>query len=418
MIFDLFKLMLKEEVRIHTKLFPAFFFYLFPFIAFFISLILALLINDVSFLAKLFLLIAFFVGFSSGAYGLQSREIFLRKFPHSNFLLYSYFAMPIKNEIILFALFLKEITFMFLWFLLPFLFGLFIFNPAIILNAIALFLFGNSITFFLSNIYNKKRIFYPSLAIIGLFLLLSFNILVQSFLLDMILFIGMFALAMKTIDLEYFTKKVFHEDMFDRLVKFLKSPLLTKDFIDLKRSYGFARIAISIIFPIITVYVLLAIFQKLLGPAASLVVNANVFYSLMLGMISLAVYDTMVEFDQWDYYSIFPLKKSDLIKSKLKSSLVIAVPMLFVSVFLLARENFVFNLLISGVSMLYFISLIAYLVGLETRSLLDLRKISLFALLFVPYFLLVLFSAQLSLVLPIFFVFSLILLKFGIEKFD
>jgi hypothetical protein len=418
MIFELFKLMLKEEVRIHTKLFPAFFFYIFPFIAFLISLMLALLVSDVSFLVKLFLLIAFFIGFSSGAYGLQSREIFLRKFPHSNFLLYSYFAMPIKNEVIIFALFLKEITFMFFWFLLPFFIGLFIFNPAVILNAGALFLLGNSITFFLSNVYNKKKIFYPSLLLIGIFLLLSFNILAQIFWLDIILFLGMFALAMKTIDLEYYSKKVFHKDMFDRLMKFLRSPLLTKDFIDLKRSYGFARIIISVIFPIITVYVLLTIFQKVLGPNVGLFVNAGVFYSLMLGMVSLAVYDTMVEFDQWDYYSIFPLRKSDLIKSKLKSSLVITIPMLFILVFVLAKENFIFNVFIAGVSMLYFISLIAYLVGLETRMLLDLRKIAFFSFLFVPYFLLVLFSVQLGVVLPLFFVFSLILLVLGIKKFD
>jgi hypothetical protein len=418
MIFELFKLMMKEEVRIHTKLFPAVFFYLFPFVAFAFSFIISILFNDVAYLASLFMVVVFFAGITSGAYGIEARELYLRKFPHTNFLLYSYFAMPIRNEIILMAMFLKEVTFSFFWFLLPFLIGFFSFNPVLIANAVMLFLFANSLSFLLSNLYNKGKVFYPALLLSALLIAIFFGIISSNYLISAVLFIATFASAMKTVNLEYHSKRTFHQSMFDGLIKYLRSPLVVKDMIDLKRSYGIARIIVSAVFPIIVVYILLMVFQKIMGANLGAVINPDSFYSLMLGVASLAVYDTMVEFDKWDFYSILPMKKSDLIKSKLKSSVLITIPILLALIFVLTRFDILFNFAIGLASMLYFISIIVFIVGLDTNMLLDARRILLFSAFFAPYFMLVLFSVQTILVLITSFVLSLVLLSFGIRRFD
>jgi len=417
MLGQLFALMLKEEVRIHTKLFPKIFFFTFPVMIFLFSFMLSFFVHDEAFLMWIFSIIVFFAGITSGAYGFQAREIYLRKFPHLNFLLYSYLAMPIKNETVVLALFLKEITFSFFWFLIPFVIGLSNFNPWILINSICLFLFANSLMFLFSNLYNKKKLLYLSLILVATFLLFTFQTLSQNFLITLLLFFATFLLAMKTIDLEYYSKKTFHKNIFDSSLKLFKSPLLAKDFVDLRRSYGYARVIVSFIFPIIVIYMLLAIFQKI-GISIGMFINQNIFYSLMLGLVSVSAYETMVEFDRWDYYSIFPLKKSQLIKSKITSSLILSTPLVIGLVALLTTGSILLNIFVSLISMLYVISVIIFLVGLNIQYLFDTRRILIFTAFFTPYFLLVFFSVQLYVVLSIFALISLLLLKFGFRRFD
>lgn len=410
---ELLKLMLKEEVRIHTCLFPSLFFYLFPVMIFLLSFFLKFAIQDTIFLAKIFFIVVFFTGFSSGGYGVQAREIYLRKFPHLNFLLYSYLAMPIENFKIMCALFLKEVIFHFFWFLLPFVLGIFGFNFSILIKATAIFLFANSLSFLLSNLYNRKILFIPSLIAAIILILLFFDSMVNYPIATFLATIFIFSLSLKTVDFEYYSRKVYHKNLFNSLIKYFKSPLISKDFIDLKRSYGFFRIAFSFILPLIVVFFIFSIFKKL----GILLVEENIFYSLMLGLISISVYATLIEFDKFDYYAILPLKPSDLVKSKLKSSLIISIPLLLISISLIAKANLA-NFLIGLVSMFYIISVLVYLIGLEVSLLFDIRRILVFSLFFAPYFLLVILSPNIYPVLLIFSLISFLLFKLGLKRFD
>ncbi|MFH7882257.1 MAG: hypothetical protein QW140_00875 [Candidatus Aenigmatarchaeota archaeon] len=405
--------MLKEEVRIHTHLFPSIFFYLFPVMIFLFSFFLKFVIQDTFFLTNLFFIVVFFTGFSSGGYGVQAREIYLRKFPHLNFLLYSYLAMPIENSKIMLALFSKEVIFHFFWFLLPFVFGIFGFSISVLIQSIILFLFANSLSFLLSNLYNRKILFISTLIISAILIFSLFNFMIHYPAGTLLATAFIFYLSLKTVDFEYYSKKVYHKNLFDSLIKYFKSPLISKDFIDLKRSYGIFRIAFSFILPVIITFFIFTIFKKL----GIIFMPEDVFYSLMLGLVSISVYATLIEFDRWDYYAILPLKRSDLIKSKLKSSLVIAIPLLLVSISLIARATLT-NFLIGLVSMFYIISILVYLIGLEVSLLFDVRRILVFALLFAPYFLLIILSPNIYLILLIFSLISLLFFKFGLNRFD
>ncbi len=412
-MWELIKLMLKEEVRIHTHLFPPLFFFLLPLMIFIFSFFLKLMILNVQILTTIFFLVVFFSGLSSGGYGVQAREIYLRKFPHLNFLLYSYLAMPIENEKILFSLFSKEVIFHFFWFLLPFTFGIFGFNILTLIKAVAIFLFSNSLSFLLSNLYNRRILFLISLLISAVSIFLFFNFMIAYPLLTLISAFALLYASLKTVNFEYYSKKIHHRNYFDALIKYFKSPLVSKDLIDLKRSYGIFRIAFSFILPFIVTVFIFQIF-KFIGIIS---ISKDVFYSLMLGLISVSVYATLIEFDRWEYYAIFPLKKSDVIKSKLKTSFLISLPLLLISISLMAKPS-IENFFIGIISMLYIISLLVYLIDLEVGLLFDTRRIIVFSLLFAPYFLSILLFPNILITLLIFFLISLLLLKFGLRRFD
>jgi hypothetical protein len=220
-------------------------------------------------------------------------------------------------------------------------------------------------------------------------------------------------ISLKTVDFEHYSKKVHHKNYFDALIKYFKSPLVSKDLIDLKRSYGIFRVAFSFILPLIVVIFIFEIF-KLFGIVT---ISRDVFYSLMLGLVSISVYATLIEFDRWEYYAIFPLKKSDAIKSKLKTSFIISLPLLLISISLMTKPSLE-NFLIGIVSMLYIISLLVYLIDLEVSLFFDTRRIFIFSLFFAPYFIGVLLTPNVLLILLTFFLISLLLIKFGLEKFD
>jgi len=219
--------------------------------------------------------------------------------------------------------------------------------------------------------------------------------------------------SLKTVNFEYYSKKIHHRNYFDALIKYFKSPLVSKDLIDLKRSYGIFRIAFSFILPFIVTVFIFQIF-KFIGIIS---ISKDVFYSLMLGLISVSVYATLIEFDRWEYYAIFPLKKSDVIKSKLKTSFLISLPLLLISISLMAKPS-IQNFFIGIISMLYIISLLVYLIDLEVGLLFDTRRIIVFSLLFAPYFLSIMLFPNILITLLIFFLISLLLLKFGLRRFD
>lgn len=408
MIFELFKLMVKEEVRIHTKLFPSIFFYFFPLVIFSFSFLISIFIFNYSSLFNLFLIFIFLTGVGTGSFSFHMREIYLRRFPSLNFILYSYYSIPIKDEKIFTAFFLKELFFFSFWLFLPLSLGLFQFNLQIILVAFSFFLVGNSASSFLSNNYNKKGIFYLSLILISTFFITSFSFLVRNYFLNFLIFIIFFLLSYKTIDLEYKSKAFRYKNIFRDYLKVFKNYLIAKDFVDLKRSYGIVRIIFSFIFPLILVYFLLKIFQAMNFP-----INSFSFVSMFIGFLSVAAYDTLVEFDRWELYSILPLRKSDVIRSKLKSSLIISLPLIIITILILTKN--LYYLALSIVSMLYLISLVVFIVGLETSLLFDFRRILLFSVLFIPYFFISMIGSPLFL---LFLIPSFLLIYFGLRKFD
>jgi len=407
MVLNLLKVMLKEEIRIHTKLFPAIFFYLTPILLFLFSLIFSTFAIDISKLKTFVYLLFLIMGIASGAYGFQMREIYLRKFPHTNFLLYSYYALPIKNWEMGISMFLKDLIFFSLTLFLPLTFGIFHLSLFPILYSFSLFLLGNSISFLLSNLYNKKLLLILSLIFSATIIYLSIFNFFEKIFFPILLFLIYFSLSLKTIDFEYKSKNLRYRNEFSNA----KDPFISKEIIDLKRSYGIFRIAFSFLIPIFLVFFLFYLFDSV-----GLSVNKFLFFSMMVGFLGVSSYDTLIEFDRWDFYSILPLKKSKLIRNKIKVSLIISLPIVILLTGIYTAFN-ILSLIIAVLSLFYVLSVIVFLIGMDLPLLFDIRRILMFAAFILPYFLILFFNLN-PIYLSIFAFLSVVLLKFGIERFD
>ncbi|MEM5874715.1 MAG: hypothetical protein QW641_02195 [Candidatus Aenigmatarchaeota archaeon] len=407
MIFELFKIMMREEIRIHTKLFPSIFFYSLPFFVFAFSFLLSIFVLNVYSLLPIFISIFLIIGIASGGYTIHFREVYLRKFPHLNFLLYTYYSFPIKNEKIVFALFLKEITFFTFWIFLPLTLGLFKFDLYSLFVSFSFYLLGNSSSFLLSNFYNRKIILIPLIILFATFFTYFFNFLFSYPIINLLTSFSLLLISIKTLDIEYKARSLTHKNYFSKIYKLIKNPLLVKDLIDFKRSYGFARAIFSIIIPLFLAYFLFQVMVSI-----GIKVDFEKFFSMMIGFVSITFYDVLTEFDRWVFYSIFPLRKNNVIKSKAGISIIFST----LVIFLFSILGFA-NFLISFISMLYLLSIIIFLVGLDTMLLFDIRRILLFSVLFVPFFLFVLFFYK-ALYTFLFLIISVFLLFLGFKKFD
>ncbi|MCS7123742.1 MAG: hypothetical protein RMJ17_04235, partial [Candidatus Aenigmarchaeota archaeon] len=383
------------------------FFYSLPFFVFVFSFFLSAFILDVYSLLKFFALLFIIIGIGTGGYTIHFREVYLRKFPHLNFLLYSYYSIPLKNEIIILSLFLKEIVFFTFWIFLPMVFGFFKFDFYVLFISFSFFILGNSLTFLLTNFLNKKSIFFPILIASIAFLSIFFDFLFSHPSLNILFSILFITISFKYLDLEYKSKTKIHENCFRKIYRLFRHPIVSKDFLDLKRSYGIARICFSIVLPLFLLYFLFRI-----TIAIGIQIDFKNFFSMMIGFLTISVYDILNEFDRWVFYSVLPLKKSNVIKSKIVSSLIISIPIILVFSYIKFT-----NFLISLVSMLYLLSIITFIVGMETMLLFDLRRMILFSLMFVLFFITILFF-PLTHYLAIFFFISLALLYFAPNRFD
>jgi hypothetical protein len=410
-MFEIFKSMLKEEWRMHSNLFGNNGFSLFPgfifLFTFFVSLVLPVFSEIFTYaqialgMHYLFLLLGGMVG----AFGLMGREFMNRCLGQASLIAYSLRTLPVSERLIFVNFLVKDIVYYFVLYVLPFIAGFalaaalvpagnFHFPVTLLLLLLLLlltlslsFMIGLSLVFFLSTIYaHSGKLLTLGLLAGCIFLLfisgnldsgifyslpsLSFFLLPSKscFLLSSGLIIIPSALSLFFLKVDFPQAKKNFPNSFSRLCEefgsYRYAAFISKDFLDLKRSEGgLGKLIFSFLLPAALIWMLLSALEKVL-PA----LNILILFSLILGVLSSSMYNWLTEYDIFSSYAFFPLKVSDMIRSKLNSYLFLnLVPLIFLILLTLKKDPaFLLPALLLFLSIsLYMVSILIYLTGLS-----------------------------------------------------
>jgi len=402
--FEILKIMIKEEWRLHTSLFGKFMFAFFPILiligAFIISLFLPFIQTIMStkqLLQSAHYLFIFF-GVSIGSFGLMGREVLNRRFGQASLIAYSSRSLPISERKIFLNFLIKDIFYyVFLW-ILPIILGLTISTIFIQVNTISMllasgtlilsFLIGLSIVFFLSTLYaHSSKILLIVLLFTFIFLIFSmnyFNFEINSFILPYSLYyyptttkilfiIGLIlipsALSLIFLKVDYPEKKKQYKNLLTSLSKKLKfskySYFIAKDFLDLKRSEGgVGKVIFTFLFPIGLTWLFLHIFLELIPT-----IKAIMIFAIFLGIVSSSIYNMLTAFDTFNPYMFLPIKVSTIIKSKLVSFMLInliSLIILILATISMDQLSYFFAALCSFLTIsIYSLSMTIYFAGLH-----------------------------------------------------
>lgn len=406
-MFDIFKSMFKEEWRMHSNLFGNMGFSLFPvfifLFTFLVSLILPIFREIFTYtqialgMHYLFLLLGGMVG----AFGLMGREFMNRRFGQARLIAYSSRTLPVSERLIFANFLLKDVVYYFALYILPFVAGFALasafvpvesFHSSVTLLILLLtlslsFMIGLSLVFFLSTIYaHSGKLLISGLLASSIFLLfisgnldsssfyslpsLSFFLLPSKnqFLLSSVLIIVPSVLSLLFLKVDFPQAKKSFPNSFSKLCRefgsYRYAAFVAKDLLDLKRSEGgFGKLIFSFLLPAILIWMLLSALGTVL-PA----LNTLILFSLVLGVLSSSMYNWLTEYDIFASYAFFPLKVSDMIRSKLNSYLFLnLVPLLLLVPLTFTKDPEVLLpalLLFISIS-LYMVSILVYLTGLS-----------------------------------------------------
>ncbi len=406
-MFDIFKSMIKEEWRMHSNIFGSGGFALFPvfifLFTFFISLVLPIF-REIFTDAQISLgmhYVFLILGSMVGAFGLMGREFMNRRFGQASLIAYSSRTLPVSQRKIFANFLIKDIVYYFVLYILPFISGFALaaelvpsgdfqlpYTLLVLLVTLSFsFMIGLSLVFFLSTVYAhsgklllsgllavfvfllfasenlNSNVFY-SLPSLSLFLNPSKDQLLLSF--ALIIIPSSFSLVFLKVDYPQ-TKKSF-SNSFSRLCEHLKSyryaAFVAKDFLDLKRSEGgLGKVIFSFLLPVALIWMLLSALGQVI-PA----LNTLALFSLVLGVLSSSMYNWLTEYDIFASYAFFPIRASDMIKSKLNSYFFLnLIPLLILTLLVLNKEptSLIPSLLLFISISFYMVSILVYLTGLS-----------------------------------------------------
>ena len=406
-MFDIFKSMIKEEWRMHSNLFGSGGFALFPvfifLFTFFVSMVLPIfreIFTDTQIalgMHYLFLL----VGCMVGAFGLMGREFMNRRFGQASLIAYSSRTLPVSQRLVFANFLVKDIVYYFALYVLPFIAGFalaaeivpsgnFHFPATLLILLLTLslsFMIGLSLVFFLSTVYaHSGKLLLSGLLAVSIFLLfisgnlgsnvfyrlpsLSFFLIPSKiqFLFSFVLITVPSALSLIFLKVDFPQVKKNYTNSFSRLCGYLGSyryaAFVAKDSLDMKRSEGgLGKIIFSFLLPVALIWMLLSALGKVI-PA----LNTLTLFSLVMGVLSSSMYNWLTEYDIFASYAFFPLRVSDMIKSKLNSYLFLnLVPFILLALLALKKEPAALlpSLLLFLSISLYMVSILVYLTGLS-----------------------------------------------------
>jgi len=430
--------MLKEEFRTHTSYSGKQRFLTFPLFVFLLSFASGLTIDKMletiplDRLAMFAHLSAFLYGLSVGAFGLMGREYLERRHGTSNYLVAMPYLLPISFRTTFLGIYLRDAIFYVLLLLMPGTLGLLAAAPfmGFHISSIGLFfvavlltfMIGMSISFFASVIYIRNvKVFtaftaafafliigygifgYPSLE----FILpsLGFQMDVRPFAVDLseasmyaaasVAVASVFAiLAYYLVQVRINISSKSHADLlpkyYDRVSMFrgLNRSLLSKEFLDLRRSGIIAKMFFSFILPLL----FLSFTTWYVNYGLSIPVGFNaVFYAAMVGFIGVMMYSWLNNVDLAEYYSLLPVTVPQLIRIRISVFLFLTMGISAFFVVAISILNGETNLLwlaliVMFVTSLYMVVMTAYLTGLKTNTFLfDTSVLSKFSILsFLP----------------------------------
>ena len=418
---EILRSMVKEEWRVHARIFGGSMFVLFPVLiaafTFGFSIFLPLFETAIS-LRDIYTLMhyaALLFGISIGGFALFGREMMNRRFGQASMVAYSSRTLPVSERRIFINLIANDMIFYFLLYILPFFFG---FSSAALITGAApafsvpllatlslSFLIGMCTTYFLTTVYvHAGRIMvaalfigFVAISLAGNFLMsVSFTDFLQllpplkffysgslnAILWSLILIVvpGTISLAAVKIEFPETTRRVKNrlDGLSSAFGRIFASPhLVAKDMLDLHRSEGgLGKIIFSFIFPLMLIWAMLHIFSGLFSfPAATMFL----IFSVLVGALSSSIYNWLTEFDVFSSYAFLPVRASEVIKGKLSGYVmlnIVSVAILLVAAVLTGQSaQLLWGLPIFAVVSAYSSGATVYIAGLNPNILIFSGKV-------------------------------------------
>ncbi len=398
----LLKSMMKEEWRVHSTLFGGIRFGTLPLLIFLFGAAGSFFgsifreVFEVSTMVAVVQVTFLFFGMAVGGFGISGQEFMNRRFGQASLLAYSSRTLPISERKIFFSMVVKDIIYYFLIWIFPLILGFFMLEhfihpfsfmvAAVSLISLSLsFLLGLSLVFVLSAIYARSSVLFvsaslpiavlsvlegprsimisilvPSLSVlpdITNLMLIQLSVIVFSLAVSMLLARFDFKQRMRLYSKEY--PSISKSLSFTRYRFFL-----SKDFLDMRRSKGgMGKIIFSYAIPSVFIYFFADFFR-----ANVLDMGITIMFSILLGVFSASIYTWITEHDIFTQYVFLPIRKSDVMMSKIAAFLVLNVVsyILVVWVALFNGEAYLLpmSIVVFSVVSLYSLSLTIFLTGL------------------------------------------------------
>jgi len=412
--------MLKEEFRTHTSYSGKSRFMSFPVFVFILSLGSGLTINKMLETVSLeqFAIFAhtsaFMYGVSVGAFGLMGREYLERRYGRSNYLVAMPYLLPLSFKTTFLGIYLRDALFYVLLMLVPATLGLAAAAPVMgfAVTSIGLFfvailgsfMLGMSLSFLASVVYIRNVpafvVFTGAIAVV--FVLfgvlgvvdpelvipsLGFQMNVRPFPVNGALAIGFLSVSVVATflmtALAYALIKIridIVSQMYDNLLpKYyekvpwlsgLNRTLISKEFVDLRRSGTIAKMFFSFVLPML--FLSFTVWFVNYGLAIPVGFNA-VFYAAMAGFVGVLMYSWLNNIDLSEYYSLIPVTVPQLVKIRILVFLFLTLGIsaffvVAISVLNGETELLWLALIVMLVTSLYMVVMTAYLTGLKTNT--------------------------------------------------
>lgn len=412
--------MLKEEYRSHTSYSGKSRFLSFPIFVFVLSLGSGLTINKMLETVSLeqFALFAhtsaFMYGVSVGAFGLMGREYLERRYGRSNYLVAMPYLLPLSFKTTFLGIYLRDALFYIVLLLVPATLGLVAAAPfmGFAITSVGLFfvailvsfMLGMSLSFLASVIYIRNvpafLVFTAAVAIV--FVLfgvlgvvdpqlvipsLGFQMNVRPFPVHAALALGYLAVSVVVTVvftfLAYALIKVrinIVSQMYTNLlpsyqekIRWLSGTnrtLISKEFVDLKRSGTIAKMFFSFVLPML--FLSFTVWFVNYGLAIPVGFN-SVFYAAMTGFVGVLMYSWLNNIDLSEYYSLLPVSVPQLIRIRILVFLFLTLGIsafFVVAISILNGETELLwlALIVMLITSLYMVVMTAYLTGLKTNT--------------------------------------------------
>jgi len=412
--------MLKEEFRTHSSYSGRSRFLTFPVFVFVLSLGSGLTIDkmletiSLEQFATFTHLSAFIYGLSVGAFGVMGREYLERRYGRSNYLVAMPFLLPISFRTTFLGIYLRDAVFYIVLLLVPATLGLVAAAPFMGFSLVSIglffiailmtFMLGLSLSFLASVVYIRNVPAFVALtaAIAFAFILHGFlgfidlEALIPSFgfqmsvrpfesdpaaaalgsLITVVAAVLMTALAYSLVEVRLSVHSQLYPSILPayharfRAFKGLNRALISKEFVDLRRSGTVAKMFFAFVLPLL----FLSFTAWFVNYGLAIPVGFNsVFYAAMVGFVGVLMYNWLNNIDLAEYYSLLPVTVPQLIKVRIVVFLLLTLGIsafFVVAISILNGETdlLLLALLVMFITSLYTVVMTAYLTGLKTNS--------------------------------------------------
>jgi len=412
--------MLKEEYRTHTSYSGKSRFMSFPVFVFVLSLGSGLTMNKMLETVSLgqFALFAhasaFMYGVSVGAFGLMGREYLERRYGRNNYLVAMPYLLPLSFKTTFLGIYLRDAVFYVVLMLVPATLGLVAAAPFMGFSLVSIglffvailisFMLGMSLSFLASVIYirNVPAFIVFTAAVAVVFMLfgvlgvvdpelvipsLGFQMNVRPFPVHEDAALGFLAaslaasLVMTAAAYSLIRVRInivsqmyanllptYHEKI--NWLSSLNRTLISKEFVDLRRSGTIAKMFFSFVLPML--FLSFTVWFVNYGLAIPVGFNA-VFYAAMTGFVGVLMYSWLNNIDLTEYYSLIPVTVSQLVKVRILVFLFLTTGIttfFVVGISILNGETELLwlALVVMFITSLYMVVMTAYLTGLKTNT--------------------------------------------------